>query len=84
MFTRAGRAALNLQVKKYSQLHDQRAQLKAPAQCNTVMHNDNLSLALEAIVFSRLSESVEINTQCLGKGINTDAGRQQSNKQVLL
>lgn len=81
---RAGRADLNLQVKKYSQLHDQRAQLRAPAQCNTVVHNDNLLLGLEAIVSSRLSESVEINMQWLGKGVNTDAGRQQPNKQVLM
>lgn len=64
---RAGSAALHLQVKKYSQLHDQRVQLRAPAQRNTAIYKDNLLLGLEAIVFSRSGESVEINTQCLDK-----------------
>lgn len=81
---RAGTAARYLQVKKYSQLHDQRAQLRAPAQRNTAIYKDNLSLGLEAIVFSRSGESVEINTQCLDKGTNTDVGKQQPRKPVLL
>lgn len=81
---RAGTAALYLQVKKYSQLHEQRTQLRAPAQRNTAIYKDNLLLGLEAMVFSRSGESVEINAQCPDKGTNTDVRKQQPKKPVLL
>lgn len=41
-----GTAALYLQVKKYSEPHDQRVQLRAPAQCNTAIYEDNLTFYL--------------------------------------
>ena len=80
----AGTAALYLQVKMHSQLHDQRVQLRAPAQHNTAIYKDNLLLGLEATVFSRSGESVEVNTQCLDKGTSADVGKQQPKKPVLL
>lgn len=79
-----GSAAFYLQVTKYSELHDQRVQLRAPAQCNTAIYEDNLLLGLEATVLSRSGESVEINTQCLDKGTNTDVRKLQPKKPVLL
>lgn len=80
----AGTAALYLQVRKYSQLHDHRVQLRAPAQCNTDIYKDNLLLGLEATVFSRSGESVARNTQCFDKGTNTDVGKQQQPKRPVL
>lgn len=65
-------------------MHDQRVQLRAPAQRNTATHKDNLLLGLEATVFSRSGESVETNTPCLDKGTKTDVGKQQPKKPVLL
>lgn len=59
-------------------------QLRAPAQRNTAIYKDNLLLGLEATVFSRSGESVEINAQCPDKGTNTDVGKQQPKKPVLL
>jgi len=58
--------------------------VRAPAQRNTAVYKDNLLLGLEAIAFSRSGESVEITTPCLDKGTNTDVGKQQPKKPVLL